>query len=181
MVDRLSRCAESHILYRPRSFLLIPHPGITRGRIVTAWRAGIWLVTFGAAQPWPIPPIAPVCNRPTKQGANTHVPDVVSVVLAPTNGDPRCDQKRREAQQGPAQIATDKPLAATAWSRDMGKYACLASEEQTQVSQARKCKGGVARRERAPTIVQEGRSCFCADVNGDEDIPRCILSRLAAS
>lgn len=139
----------------------------------------------------PVPPVTPIGNRPAEQATNSDIVHIVPVVLTAGDGDPGSHEQGEETQQRPAEIGADEflcPISAasagansTRRGRDaVRKDAHLSRQEQAQVSQPSEREGRVARRERAPTIVESVVRRLRTHVDGNQCILRCTLRGSAA-
>jgi len=157
------------------ALLHIPNPPITHGFVVGPGRAGIRLIAARGAQPWPVPPVAPVCDSPAQKGANTHIVDIMAIVLAPTDGDHQRAQQWTQTHERPHQIPAHQLLGVVSYAvhtRAMRKDSHLSGEEETEVPQSGEGEGAVARGERAPPVMERMVVRLRADVDRHEGIPR---------
>ena len=104
-----------------------------------------------------MPPVAPIRHGDANHGADTHIVDIVAVVLAPGDADPPCSHKREQKRHG----ATEIPPTIL-----RSEHVELASQEERQEPQARKRKRGVSRRERTPAVLEFKPGGRRAVVNG---------------
>lgn len=101
-----------------------------------------WLVTLRRAQSRVVPPVREVCHRHPQQTADGHIVHIMTVIFTSADGNERSAKERNSAQENTAEIR--------AWPEDVH----LPAQKQAEVAKAAESKGGVARRERAPAIVE---------------------------
>lgn len=142
------------------------------------------LVGPRAAQPRPVPAVAPVRHGPAEQRAGAHVVDIVAVVLDAAEGDGGGAQQGQQAGQRAQQVAADELLGplvgGVGGGGAVGKDAQLPGQKKRQVAEPGEGEGAVARGEAAPAVVQQLGARLGAGGDGDEGGPRRAGRGLAA-
>jgi len=165
---------------RATTLLFVAHPTISHSIVIGPRRTSIRLVAARAAQPRPVPPVAPVSDSPANKRPDAHIVYIMAVILAPADGNHQRAQQRREAQQCPDQIPAHQFLSVISCAIHPGavrKDAHLPRKEKTEIAQSGEREGAVARGKGAPPVVKPVVICLCAHVNRDESIVRCALLR----
>ncbi|TPX13662.1 uncharacterized protein E0L32_005865 [Thyridium curvatum] len=176
------------VAYILRPLLFVPKPAVPANGDGLGTR--VRLVAVATAQARPVPPVAPVCHDPPQQRTRAHVVHIVSVVLAPADGDHGRPDERRQAEDGAAEVtsrvhhalevaasvAAGRSPAAAPEDKDLA----LAREEEAEVTEPGEGEARVARGEGAPAVVQRVVVRLGADLEGDELVLRGAGRGLAA-